>query len=160
MHTQSGVSCLPLLLSSLNQIPGTGLKNLNENPPLTPLPHLTPLKFCPFQLTVAVVALLASNRYNTPTLSVLHTPFIQYCVWPLLHLLGVTPVARADTVGPFFACALTLGRGGGGDFVLNPEIVYMCKSDKNPPPNTFNPAHVCLCLVAPGPHWKLDNGSV
>lgn len=40
--THLGVSCWPLLLSSLNQIPGTGPNNLNES---------APLKFCPFQLT-------------------------------------------------------------------------------------------------------------
>lgn len=42
-QTQSGVSCRPLLLSSLNQIPGTGLNNLNENAPPPPFEVLFPL---------------------------------------------------------------------------------------------------------------------
>lgn len=40
----------------------------------------------------------------------------------------------------------------GVNVALNPEIVYMCKSDKNPPPQPRAPAHVSLCLVAPDPY--------
>lgn len=41
-----------------------------------------------------------------------------------------------------FAWAVTLGRV---NMVLNPEIVYKCKSDKNPPPNTpIQPTFICV----------------
>lgn len=70
------------------------------------LPCPPPLKFCPFQLTVAGAALVASNRYNTPTFSVLsasslstpcclyytfghHTGCLSWHWWPFL--LGLWP---------------------------------------------------------------------
>lgn len=103
---------------------------------LEPPPFL-PLKFGPFQLTVAVVALYQVRHAHFVSAS---CAFIQCCVWPLLHLWVSHRQLRAETGNPF-AWAPTLGRG---KLVLNPEIVYTCKSDKNPLPNTpTRPTFVC-----------------
>lgn len=106
VHAQPGVSCLPLLLSSLKQIPGTGLKNLNENPPCFDVLPLQP----------AVAGLPASNRYNALAF------FIRYSVWPLLPHWASHRQPKPDPAhsgGLFF---FTLGRE---ILVLNPEIVYV-----------------------------------
>ena len=142
VHTQSGVSCLPLLLSSLNQIPGTGLKNLNETPSSFEVLPLSVHRSCASSLKQVQHA----HFVNTSC------PFLPYYVWPLLHR-WVSLAARAgETDGPLFALALTLGRG---NLVSNPEIVYMCKSDKNPPPSP----RLSVPCSSRSPR-KLDNCSV
>lgn len=67
-------------------------------------------------------------------------------LWVSRRLL--TPILEPP-MAIFFAWAVTFWRV---NVALNPEIVYMCKSGKNPPPQPRAPAHVSLCLVAPDPY--------
>lgn len=102
-----------------------------------PLPFLW--SSAPFKLTVAVVALQISNRYNTPTLSLIHSPSRSF-VCGLSCTFERHMAVRADTNTPVLPRPWPWG---GGNKVLNPEIVYKCKSDKNPPcPTPTRPTFV------------------
>lgn len=98
IHTQPGVSCRPLLLSSLNQIPGTEQFK-------RPLPSL---KFYPCQLMVAVAALVATAGKHT---RFGRCPFIQRCVQLLSHRWASHQQLTGANDGPF---CLSCNLWGGG----------------------------------------------
>lgn len=112
------------------------------------LPCPPPLKFCPFQLTVAGAALVASNRYNTPTFSVL---LHKYSVLPLLHLWASHRLFEL-TLMALFAWTLTLGS-------LKPWNRICVNPTKIPHPTL--PPSPCLSVPCSSRSpRKLDNSNV